>query len=147
MSEPGVHRIRLKGPWDVSAPNSKNDDFERHHLPGDWRKLFGNLSGTATFRRSFHRPSNLDVKDRVLIHIPQGTGDLTDFSVNSKPLEPISLDPLKFDVTSELIDFNQIQFSLSFEPEQFPEVPGGLWETVFVEIVDGNIPKAPDLLS
>lgn len=138
VNGPAVHRIRLKGPWEIQQPDAESGQFEQFSMPMDWRQLFGDVAGTASFRRNFHLPSGLTPQDRVLIHIPNGTGELTDFSVNTNSIKPCSNDPLKFDVTDHLIDFNRIQFSLSFDPLAQNDLPGGLWETVFIEIHSGQ---------
>lgn len=134
MPNESVHRIRLKGPWQICPPNGGDESFQQHAMPADWRSLFGDVAGMAVYRRKFHTPSGLEVGDRVLIHIPNGVGQLEQFQVNGISIGPCSKTPLKFDVTSQLQDFNQLQFKLTFDPLESPDVPGGLWETVFVEI-------------
>lgn len=132
MSEPNIHRIRLKGPWEVRGPHSV--EFTREHLPQDWRALFGEVSGTAIFRRNFHAPTGLEARDQVRIVIPHGTGEISQLTVNSLPATCLDDQQRCFDVTPLLQGFNQLQFSLTFHPEKSPEIPGGLWETVFIEI-------------
>ncbi len=134
MNDSGVHRIRLKGPWQILPPQSEGQDFERYSMPQTWRSLFGDVAGIATFRRNFHTPSRLDEHERVPIHIPSGVGELNDFTINGTAINPFSIDPMIFDVTQHLQDFNLIEFTLSFDPSKQPDIPGGLWETVFVEI-------------
>lgn len=134
MNSDGVHRIRLKGPWHVLPPQSAADDFVRHSMPQDWRQLFGEQAGTAVFRRNFHTPSGLESHERIMIHIPNGVGEVSQFEVNNIAVLPDSTNPLKYDVTEHLAEFNLLQFSLSFDPVSQAGVPGGLWETVFLEI-------------
>lgn len=134
MNDTGVHRIRLKGPWQVLPPNANDQEFERHSMPQDWRKLFGETAGTAIFRRNFHTPSRLESHERVIIHVPAGVGELMNFKINDIEISSSSEDPLNFDVTEHLQDFNLLQFSLAFDPVTQTDIPGGLWETVFLEI-------------
>ncbi len=134
MNESAVHRIRLKGPWEILRPDAESGEFGQFSMPMDWRQLFGEVAGTACFCRNFHLPSGLEPQDRVMIHIPNGTGEVTDFSINTNTVKPCSSDPLKFDVTEHLASFNRLQFSLSFDPIAQIDLPGGLWETVFLEI-------------
>lgn len=137
MEETEVHRIRLKGPWQILPPGAEGQEFQKHSMPQDWRSLFGDVAGTATFRRNFHTPTRLEEHERVLIHIPSGVGELNGFKINGTAISPSSNDPLKFDVTQHLQEFNLIEFKLSFDPATQPDTPGGLWETVFVEIHSG----------
>lgn len=134
MTQTVLHRIRLKGPWEVVPPGRASVIYERHALPQAWRALFGDIAGTAHFRRAFHRPTGLDSGDRVLIHLPAGCGKVTGVEINGETPACVSFDPLKFDITEELIPFNSLQFSLTFDPLSAPEEPGGLWETVYLEI-------------
>ncbi|MEW4489119.1 hypothetical protein AB1L42_13645 [Thalassoglobus sp. JC818] len=138
-----LHRIRLKGPWEVLPPGISLEDiptsnqdltWQRHSMPMDWRALFGESGGTAWFRRRFHRPSGLTPDECVQIYIPEGVGDVSDFHVNQSALKPVSEEPLRFDVTANLEDFNELLFAITFEPTETRSLPGGLWETVFVEI-------------
>ncbi|TWT58422.1 hypothetical protein KOR42_17960 [Thalassoglobus neptunius] len=138
-----LHRIRLKGPWEILPPEENLDDvpsskqdqtWQRHAMPMDWRALFGESAGKAWFRRRFHRPSGLTSDECVQIYLPEGVGDVSDFHINQKPLQPASEEPIRFDVTAELEDFNELLFAITFDPTANRSLPGGLWETVFVEI-------------
>ena len=134
MTDFSIHRIRLKGPWEVLAPDATDDVYLRQSMPQDWRSLFGRASGTAWFRRKFHRPTGLLASDRVVLHFPSGIGIVENLTVNDRPVSSHSNAPLKFDITAALIEFNQLEFSLCFDPDANPDVPGGLWETVYLEI-------------
>jgi hypothetical protein len=129
---PAMHRIRLKGPWEVIAPGG--DAFERIDVPVAWRDLFGDRSGTARFRRRFHAPTNLDEGERVVIRIPLETGEVRRFTCNETPVPELPGDPLAFDVTGPLQSFNELQFEITFDPHETPNKPGGLWEAVCLEI-------------
>lgn len=143
MNDSNVHRIRLKGPWDVLPPHSATHEFERHSMPISWRELFGETPGTAVFRRNFHTPSGLSAKDRVLIYVPPGTGLLTEFQVNQVALPSLApqhlwrQNSIQFEVTNQLGEFNQLTFAITFDPSQHPKIPGGLWESVSLEIYPG----------
>lgn len=129
-----VHQIRLKGPWDVLAPNADHQNFERQSMPQSWRALFGDSAGEATFRRGFNRPTGLGAKDQVLIIIPKNAGEVSEFQINQTIIAPTSRDGSEFEITAQLEGFNQLQLRLKFDPQATPELPGGLWDTVTLEI-------------
>ena len=134
MSETSVHRIRLKGPWDVIPPDCEIAEYERRTMPEDWRSAFGDVAGTASFRRNFHCPTGLTDDDRVMIHFPDGIGKISAVRINDSSVEPSETQSNKIDVTPHLIEFNELKFKLTFAPREQPKIPGGLWETVFLEI-------------
>lgn len=132
MNGVSIHRIRLKGPWEVIPP--EGDSFARIDMPIAWRDAFGDRSGTARFRRRFHAPTNLEHKERVLIRLPRGTGKVARFACNNTPVPELADEQHVFDVTPHLQDFNQLQFEITFDPGTSPDLPGGLWDTVVLEI-------------
>lgn len=129
-----IHSIRLKGPWDVLISELAPDVWHRHTLPCPWRECFGEIAGLACFRRNFHRPTGLEPGNRVCLRLPEGAGEIRSFTVNGVPIAPHRDDPLLFDCTSVLESFNRLELSLWFDPADHPDVPGGLWETVQIEI-------------
>ena len=135
MEENILHRIRLKGPWDVRLrQDGAIDEYRRESMPQDWRQLFGNVAGTADFRRNFHDPTGLESDERVVIYLPSGIGDVSEFKMNGQSFSPTIDSSQRYDVTELLAGFNMIEFALTFDPHAEPDIPGGLWETVFVEI-------------
>ncbi len=129
-----IHSIRLKGPWDVLGPAPEPEVWQRQSLPCPWRKCFGDSAGLACFRRNFHRPTGLEPENRVCLRLPEGAGVIRSFTVNGVPFAPQGDDPLLFDCTSVLKGFNGLELSLWFDPAAQPDLPGGLWETVRLEI-------------
>lgn len=137
MSDPNIHRIRLKGPWEIVPPASSSGEFERHAMPQDWRTLFGPVAGTSRFCRRFHRPTGLTPHDRVFIRFPEGMGTISSVTINENEAVWDESDPSLVDITSHLVNFNELSFLLSFDPAANPETPGGLWETAILEIHAG----------
>lgn len=157
-----IHRIRLKGPWDVAGPfgigpseraadpdlpplgvQALADRRDRHPLQAEWRRvtlpatwatLFESTAGVAYFRRTFHAPTNLQPRDRVLIEVPDGAGLLLAAQLNDSPLTiPVQV-PLRLDVTAALLAFNTLLLRIAFDPVDQPDRPGGLWQPVTLAI-------------
>lgn len=135
MSGP-IHAIRLKGPWDVRPPDHSSDDtgWERRSMPCAWRDCFGDAQGIALFRRNFHRPTGLEAGNRVCLRLPEGAGDVVSLSVNGIAVAADAVDSSRFDCTRLLEAFNRLEIALKFDPQTAPGSPGGLWETVHLEI-------------
>ena len=150
------HRIRLVGPWDFTwreAPESDDgpDELEPRSInptrtgsvpmPCDWQALFGTAAGCATFSRRFHRPTNLDANEQVVI-ILTGVGGGGKLSLNGSVLTEFTstTEPVEADVTDRLLPFNVLEVSIHFRPATAPEPatgppnPGGLFAPVVLEI-------------
>ncbi len=72
-----IHRIHLRGPWDVTGPwldAAADGEVRSVAMPQRWRALFGSNSGTARFSRWFHQPTNLVENDRLAIVLIGVTG-------------------------------------------------------------------------
>ena len=145
MANPSPHIIRLRGPWEVLFADSSCEHIPlTARVPVCWAELFGDVSGSAIFRRKFHSPTGLDDGDRVLIRIPENAGAVSHATLNGEPMRPIS-DPLPspapliaatcFDVTPGLQEFNELEFTLECDPATFPADQGGLWQPVAILIV------------
>lgn len=134
-----VHRIRLKGPWDYEwlqgAPINDAPASGRIHMPSDWQEAFGNASGVVKFTRHFQRPTNLDVDERVFL-VFEGIGGAGEISLNGERLtrSTESVWESAVDVTAQLQLRNQIVACLDFDPQGTPDIPGGLWKSVVIEI-------------
>lgn len=134
-----VHRIRLMGPWDFdwSGTDSSSASPQRGSIkmPCTWRSLFGNEKGHATFSRRFHRPTNLESHEKVVL-VFSGLGGDGDVSLNGVRLRSFTLadQTLECDVTERLLPFNQLQVAIRFDPTVGNEAPGGLYEPVIIEI-------------
>ena len=135
LSNMPTHRIHLRGPWDIAFEPMFGDEVVRRTLPNSWQQLFGNLSRHAVFRRSFHRPTNLEPHEIVRLTFQglRGTGRVF---LNDFPLGPVNPgDPRpSFDITMTLLPTNRLQVDLDFDPGMTPE-PGGMYEAVALEII------------
>jgi len=137
------HRINLRGPWDFSwrsddlsgtVPVSKTGTVA---MPKEWRELFGELAGTAQFRRKFHRPTNLEPHEQVLVVCKElrGTGSVR---LNDVPVGSFTSaeGPVEFDISTLMKHFNELDVEISFDPSRNTNLPGGLYGVVALEIRD-----------
>lgn len=135
-----IHRIHLRGPWDVSGPwpnSSPSGETRSVPLPQRWDALFGSTSGTATFSRWFHQPTNLTEEDRLAIVLTgvSGTGRVW---LNDQPLGEFSAtaDAVRLPFRlSHMARRNRLRIELTCSAEQNP---GGLYEAVAIEIDSEN---------
>lgn len=138
-----IHSIRLLGPW-----NFEWDESQEHsgmfissgttNMPRDWRSLFGNVAGTATFTRRFHRPSNLEPHEQVWL-VCRGIGGSGELSLNkSLKVEFASRgEAIEFDVTSALEQFNHLSIRLTLKEEELAIQSSdrlGLFDAVALDI-------------
>jgi hypothetical protein len=135
-----IHAIKLKGPWSIirrpgdttSTPYSAPESV---HLPVDWRSLFGHVAGTAVFERRFNRPTGLTEEHRVRIVLRDVAG-LHQVALNDAPL-PIEngADGSQIvEITRRMESHNRLTIELQFDPVRQPELRGGLWQPVILEI-------------
>lgn len=134
-----VHRIRLIGPWEVAGPLEWPPTFtpgpsRRVTVPADWRTLFGDSGGIASFRRSFHTPTNLGPGDRVLLELPPESGDLIAAELNGAAVSIPANAPWRLDLSDLLDEFNTLTLQIKFHPADHPDQPGGLWQPVVLAI-------------
>ena len=135
------HRIQLKGPWDYDWKSAVVDGLEPATqsgtvtMPKEWRSLFGDRSGTAEFRRKFHRPTNLESHETVIL-IFTGIRGQVEVLLNHQHLgEFIGAGAaVEFDVTSRLKEFNELRVQIAFDSQADPDVGGGLYDVVTLEI-------------
>ena len=135
------HRIQLKGPWDFGWKSAIVEGLEPASLsgtvtmPSDWRTLFGCRSGTAEFRRKFHRPSNLDAHETVFLVFTAIRGQVA-VGLNRHQLGDFigTGASVEFDVTSFLKEFNELRVEIAFDSEFEPDIAGGLYEVVALDI-------------
>ena len=135
-----VHRIRLLGPWEFAWEGSAGGKTPRvaegtTAMPCDWHSLFGPVAGTATFRRRFHRPSNLEPQEQVWL-ICTGVRGSGSVSLNDEFLSEFSSDgeAVECEVTSHLQPFNVVSIRLTVSTLEAPQHLGGLFEPVILEI-------------
>jgi hypothetical protein len=104
-------------------------------MPATWRSLFGDAAGTARFRRSFNRPTNLGADEQVYL-ILDGIGGRADISLNGNHLAVVveTMFSAEFEVTRLLEPSNVLLIELAFDPAEHPDRPGGLWAPVALEI-------------
>ena len=127
------HRIELRGPWEVISPAGEDADASRVPLPQSWKSLFGQTAGRAIFLRSFHRPTNLEARERVYL-LFGGCGGRGSVFLNDVPLGELSSDAgREFDVTDHLRQRNRLRVEIEFDPA-LSTSPGGISEAVALEI-------------
>ena len=103
-------------------------------MPADWQSVFGERPGTVRFTRQFHRPTNLQGYDRVLVAF-DGVSGSARVSLNGKTLGAIDApEPARFLVTELLSFYNELSVEIHFDPARHGETPGGLWGPVAIEI-------------
>ncbi len=148
------HRMHLRGPWeyewlhgpgvapgvdraDSSAPFAKTG---RVKLPGSWQSQFGAVAGAVRFRRHFHRPTNLEPHERVVIAF-DGIGGTARVWLNGRALDPtdrfIAEDApelLRYEITGLLANANELVVEIDFDATATGESPGGLWGPVAIEV-------------
>ena len=135
-----VHRIRLLGPWEFVWEESSGTELPpvtegTTAMPCDWHRLFGVVAGTASFRRRFHRPSNLEAHERVWL-ICTGVRGCGTVSLNDEQLSEFDSDgeAVTCEMTSRLQPFNVVNIRLSVGAIDEHQPAGGLFEPVVLEI-------------
>lgn len=133
-----VHRMHLKGPWEYELRAGGPRESGVVTMPADWREVFTVDSGTALFRRRFHKPTNLDDDERVWI-VFDALGGRGRVSVNGALVGNVatSTEPQRCDVTDRLLPFSELAVELEYDATA-DGVPGGLYAPVAIEI------EAPD---
>jgi hypothetical protein len=135
------HRIHLKGPWDYSwqgEADARPETFAPTGtvaMPRDWRSIFGQNPGTAQFRRKFHRPTNLDPHEHVMLVLTEvrGRGSVR---LNEKEVGVITGtgNLVEFEITASMKPFNELVIDLNFDPQIEPLLAGGLYGAVALDI-------------
>ena len=143
------HRIHLKGPWnydwiaDVEASNtagrasavSAPSRSGRVNMPSPWQAIFGKLAGTGRFTRRFGCPTNLAPTDRIYL-VFDGIGGEAVVYVNDHCVDAMNEEGIakEFEITERLRTSNLLAVTIRFDPQDRPEIPGGLWAPVAIEI-------------
>lgn len=138
-----VHRIRLAGPWEFAWQDAKGIPAPERtsgtiKIPCDWKSLFGDVAGKATFARKFHRPTNLEPQEQVAIVFSGVAGSgliqLNGLSI----LEFTDVNGrMECDVSRSLVPFNRLEVTLKFDPLTRTAARGGLFDDVAIEIRSG----------
>ncbi len=134
-----VHRIRLRGPWRYEwlTESDHVPRTGRVSLPRDWREIFGEAGGRVRFQRTFHAPTNLEPNTQVNL-VCEGIGGKAKIVLNERDLgqttEKSEL-PLRLGIGEFLLPTNDLRIEIHFAPQDSTK-PGGLWDTVALEIVE-----------
>jgi hypothetical protein len=135
------YRIRLRGPWEVTLieRDGTAEPLRFAYIPAEWRELFGDRAGTGVFRRRFNRPTGLGPADEIWIVLTSVPGEVK-FEINGRALSSCALTAERraYDVTAELQEHNLIEVHVTDDPAEHAGTPGGLWETVCLEIRAGG---------
>ena len=111
-------------------------------MPQAWGTLFGEVSGTAQFRRKFHRPTNLESHERVMLVLTEvrGSGHV---HLNDLPIGSFDASggAVEFDITNSMKPFSEIAVEITFDPRPEPDLPGGMFGAVALEIRTEVIPS------
>ena len=126
MSEP--HRIRLRGPWEVTAIG--NDRATRMTIPCSWKEGgWIGFAGKARHLRSFGRPRQNDSNERVWLVIASVTGTGT-IRLNGLDLGTVNGNqPFQSDITDRLEARNQLEIEVESDGDS-----GGVTGEVGLEI-------------
>lgn len=129
-----VHRMFLKGPWEVRRLD-REEPSRRVTLPASWQTIFGDEAGRAEFRRKFNQPTNLESHEHVWI-VFQGVCGAAWVDLNSQRLGGIDIadETAEFEITPHLALHNELVVQLTFEANDSHDQPGGLWGPVALEI-------------
>ena len=135
-----VHRIRLAGPWEFKwlqslGPGRPEQASGSIKIPSDWQVLFGTAAGVAVFSRKFHRPTNLEPHEQVVLHF-KGIAGHGEIRLNDVVLMsfPETNGSLECEITNSMQAFNRLEIQLQFDPLQSPSTRGGLFDDVAIEI-------------
>lgn len=135
------HRIHLKGPWDfvwlqgVLAGSGEFTSSGTVTMPREWSEIFGLSSGVAQFRRKFHRPTNLEPHERVMLVMTEVRGSGT-IRLNQHQLGDFAGtgDAVEFEITTLMNPFNEVVIEIQFDPCSQAGVAGGLYGAIALEI-------------
>ncbi|MEI8381930.1 MAG: hypothetical protein WCJ09_17505 [Planctomycetota bacterium] len=135
-----VHRIRLAGPWEYTWLESLDHKHPEQasgtiKIPADWQVVFGLVAGSAVFSRKFHRPTNLEPHEQVVMHF-KGIAGSGEIRLNDVVLMAFSetAGVLECDITTSMQPFNRLEIHLRFDPSASPATRGGLYDDVAIEI-------------
>lgn len=105
MSE--LHRIRLRGPWEISAQGSAPRTVK---LPATWAQAVGDsLPPSLRCERRFHRPTIMAEFERVWLVIAEPCASF-EVALNRQRLERFSD---RADVTELLLEANVLTIDLA----------------------------------
>ncbi len=141
MKSTKSHRIQLKGPWDYEWKLAIAEELELTsqsgtvRMPRDWQSIFGHRSGTAEFRRKFHRPTNVESHETVILVFTGIRGRISAWLNRDRLGDFTGTDiAVEFDVTLLLKEFNELRVEIAFDPQAERDVSGGLYGVVALDI-------------
>lgn len=114
-----IHRISLRGPWNITPLDLLDAPPVRQPLPEDWGKLAAISEKGVRLQRTFHRPTGLEHRPSVWIAITdlRGGGELR---LNGHPLSVFQAEqPTDFrsEIGSLLAPNNHLEIELKTIPE------------------------------
>ncbi len=140
------HRIHLRGPWRFDWSSAKESRAGKIHLPVDWDDLLATGSGRLRLARTFHKPTNLGIKDEVDLVFEEWPGSWA-VSLNTHPIGQIHdssvASPARITVTALLLATNEISAECQIEPSAVAKTGRGLVGDLVLEI--RSAVKAPVL--
>ena len=130
-----LRRLPVHRGSDRINAGTTNAPAGRVKMPADWESLFGRQAGRVVFRRRFHRPTNLDPNERVLL-VFEGVGGIARVELNGQALGTATDRETRtaFEITELLQPGNEISVDIEFDPVTSPSRRGGLWGPVAIEI-------------
>ncbi len=104
-------------------------------MPREWQAIFGLAGGTVQFRRKFHRPTNLEPHERVMIVFTEsrGTGEVGLNGLSVGQFAAVG-DAVEFEISTLMKPFNELSVEITFDPNLDPAISGGLFGVVALEI-------------
>jgi hypothetical protein len=131
------HRIRLRGPWRFEWTSAKESQVRKIHLPADWDDLLATGSGRLRLARTFHKPTNLGLKDEVDLVFEEWPGSWA-VSLNAHPIRQIhdssAGSPARITVTALLLATNEISAETQIEPAAISKTGRGPVGNLVLEI-------------
>ncbi|MEZ6065792.1 MAG: hypothetical protein R3B90_08820 [Planctomycetaceae bacterium] len=120
---PDLYPIRLQGPWEIAAADAVGVLLSHRRiklpcrLPAEWSAATSRIE----LRRRFHRPTNLDPEEAVVILLPAGCRPLC-IALNNLPCDDQRL--LDERVTARVTDLLQPSNELRIEvsPDDAPSL-------------------------
>src|SRR5437868_4847327 len=100
------HRIRLRGPWEMTVAG---DAPRRVSFPTTWADVgLPDFVGPVSFERRFGYPGRIDAHERVWL-IGEGVAGPATFEFQGEPLGVVTADAFAFDVTQRLAERNLLK--------------------------------------
>lgn len=115
-----MHIIRLRRPWLKSFEDETSE--ARVDVP-DTSEPNDTQGRQVIYRRTFNRPSGLELSSRVYLRVAGWHGALESARVNETVL-PTGADHLDAEVTALLRPHNQVVITLSSQPGQTARLSG-----------------------